>query len=653
MFGLSFSFEGFRILYASIAALMWLMTGLFSIEYFKGHKKPGRYFFFYGITFLSVLGVFFAGDLLTLFLFFEIMSFTSYTWVAQEETKEALAASKTYLAVAVFGGLAMLMGLFMLNHAGFGNIAVSEIFDLKEIFLWHGREGALSAEFGNGVTYLVVAAALLIVGFAAKAGVFPLHIWLPKAHPVAPAPASALLSGMLTKCGVFGMLLVAMLLIGGQETFGQVIFWLGVVTMVLGALLGVFSIDLKKILACSSVSQIGFITVGIGVLILSNGMNESAFYGVITHMINHSVLKLALFMAAGAVYMKAHTLNLNELRGYGRKYPFLGGVFLFGGCGLAGIPMFNGFISKTLLHEGIVEYMEELSAEGVNVSAYKVAEGAFLFAGGLTLAYMLKIFIALFVEKGEGEKIGRKEPSMSPVSAFAIGFSALLIVVLGMTPNLIFAKFGKLAKDFFFGFRLQTMVGKEIGSGILTDTGRFGLGSQWLNAENLKGTVISVTIGVLVYLVVVRLFLMSTNRKKTVYVDRMKSWMDLETSFYRPVFFGFLAFICALFCRICDSLVDGLVALLRNTVFAPRKHRMTIWVGTRLTHMLGSFMDGVVKLLNRSIFRNHPIRKSFVSVFAVTEMEVKQTFGLVTGSVSFGLLLAAAGLVITLLCLLI
>lgn len=651
MFGLSFSFEGFRILYASIAALMWLMTGLFSVEYFKGHRKLGRYFFFYAITFLSVLGVFFAGDLLTLFLFFEIMSFTSYTWVAQEETKEAIAASKTYLAVAVFGGLAMLMGLFMLEHAGFGKLTVSELFAAKEAFLNLGEKGALSSEFGNGTVYLLIASALLVIGFAAKAGVFPLHIWLPKAHPVAPAPASALLSGMLTKCGVFGMLLVAMFLVGGSENFGQVIFWLGVVTMVLGALLGVFSIDLKKILACSSVSQIGFITVGIGVLILSNGTNESAFYGVITHMVNHSVLKLALFMAAGAVYMKAHTLNLNELRGYGRKYPFLGAVFFFGGCGLAGIPMFNGFISKTLLHEGIVEYAEELTEAGMNASAYRFAEGAFLFAGGLTLAYMLKIFIALFVEKGEGEKIGKKASSMSPVSAFAIGLSALLIPVLGMTPNLVFSKFGKTARDFFVGSRLDMTSAEAFGNGILTDTGRFGLGSQWLNLENLKGTFISVTIGVLVYLVVVRLFLMSTERKKTVYVDRMKSWMDLETSFYRPVFFGFLAFICAFFCRVCDTLADGIVAILRNTVFAPRKHRMTIWVGTRLTHMLGSFMDTVVKFLNKTVFRNHPIRKSFVSIFAVTELEIKQTFGLVTGSVSFGLLLAAAGLVITLLCL--
>ena len=123
---LQFATDGFRVVYALLATLLWVMTLLFSKQYFYRHKHLTRYFVFYFVTYAAVLGVFFAADLLTLFLFFEIMSFTSYVWVAQEETEAALRASKTYLAVAVIGGLSMLMGIFLLDHA-LGTLTISEL----------------------------------------------------------------------------------------------------------------------------------------------------------------------------------------------------------------------------------------------------------------------------------------------------------------------------------------------------------------------------------------------------------------------------------------------------------------------------------------------------------------------------------------------
>lgn len=645
MFDLHFAFDGFRVFYTSLALFMWIMTWLFSVQYFKGHHKVGRYLFFNAATLAAVAGVFFAKDLLTLFLFFEIMSFTSYAWVAQEETDEAISASKTYLAVAVIGGLVMLMGIFMLWHA-FGTVDLTVIPAAAKEFL---KGSAAEGNFGDRRTYLVIAAFLLTFGFAAKAGVFPLHIWLPKAHPAAPAPASALLSGMLTKCGIFGMLLVSCFLVSGDETFGTVLFTLGVITMVLGALLGVFSVDLKRTLACSSVSQIGFITVGIGILTLSGGENMNAMYGTVYHMVNHSLLKLVLFMAAGVVYVNTHSLQLNDIRGFGRKHPVLGVFFAFGGLGLAGVPGLNGYISKTLLHEAIVEHAEELHEAGELAKAtfFRYAEAAFLFAGGLTLAYMLKLFVAIFLEEGAGEKHVVKN-SMTTLSGIAVIGSGILLPVLGLTPNLIFAQIGKAAAKFF----LNGEEAEELSS-LLLANGKIGLSGHWLSGENLKGSAISIAIGLLVYFGFVRTFLMKKERKNTVYVNRIPAWMDLEKSVYRPVLLSFLPFVFGLFSRICDTLVDGFAALMKGTVLAPRKNRMAIWVGTRVTHMLGSFMDGIVFLLNKTIFRNHPIKRSFVSLFAVSEQEAKQTFALITGSVSFGLLLAATGLVITLLYLLV
>lgn len=627
-----FTADGFRIFYALLAAFLWLMTGLFSIQYFKGHSHKGRYICFTVLTFFAVEGVFFAADLLTLFLFFEIMSFTSYVWVVQEETRAAIRASKTYLAVAVIGGLSMLMGLFMLQHA-FGSLMISDLRSHAEQFL-NGEGG----NFGNRRVYLYTAAALLTAGFAGKAGVFPLHIWLPKAHPAAPAPASALLSGMLTKCGIFGMLLVNCHLLSGDAAWGRVILVLGLVTMLIGALSALFSVDIKRILACSSVSQIGFITLGIGMVSITGGEGP-ALYGTVYHMVNHSLLKLVLFMAAGVVYIHTHSLDLNQVRGFGRKHPVLGAAVLSGVLGLAGIPGLNGYISKTLLHESIVEQITHLEARGAasGLSLFRTAEVLFLLAGGLTLAYMLKLFIAIFIEHGEGEKHTVKR-SMTPLSGIAVCGSAVLLPVLGLTPDRIFAEIGGAAEAFFNPY--------SGGRGVKLS------GIAWLSAENLKGAAISAAIGILVYIVVVRLLLMKKENGQKVYVNRIPVWFDLEDAVYRPVLLYFLPFVCAFFCRLCDRLVDGAAALLNHTVLAPRKKRLSVWVGTRFTHMLGTAMDMLVLLLNKTLFHKHPIKKSFVSVFAVSELEARQTFSLITGSVSFGLLLAATGLAITLLYLL-
>lgn len=628
---LQFATDGFRVVYALLATLLWVMTLLFSKQYFRGHCHLCRYFVFYFVTFAAVLGVFFAADLLTLFVFFEIMSLASYVWVVQEETEAAIKASKTYLAVAVIGGLAMLMGMFMLQHA-FDTLEISAFRGAAEEFL--AGEGG---NFGNRQAYLYTAAALLTVGFGAKAGVFPFHIWLPKAHPAAPAPASAILSGMLTKCGVFGMLIVNCHILFADGTWGTVILILGTITMVLGALLALFSVDLKRTLACSSVSQIGFITLGIGMISIMGG-HGIALQGTVYHMVNHTVLKLVLFLAAGVIYVNTHSLDLNAIRGYGRKHPFLAGAFAFGGLGLAGVPGFNGYISKTLLHESIVEHMHHLESHGMQseVGMFKAVEVLFLIAGGLTLAYMLKLFVAIFVEKGDEKAEGNKK-SMTLLSGIAVCGSAVLIPVLGVTPDVLFAKIGNVAEEFLCPPELITEEAHAI---------------HWLSLENLKGAAISAAIGVVVYIVVVRGILMKKENGRKVYVNRIPAWMDLEDAVYRPVFFSAIPFVLALLSRICDTLVDGIAGVLRATIFAPRRKKMSLRVGTKLTHMFGTAMDGIVFVLNKTLFHNHPIKKSFVSVFAVSEMEARQTFSLITGSVSFGLLLAAMGLALSLIYLL-
>ena len=207
--GLHLKMDGFRMVYTAIAVLMWGVAGVFSREYMAHYKNKARYYIFFWATFLATVGVFLSADLYTTFIFFEIMSFTSYVWVAFDERAESLRAAETYLAVAVIGGMVMLMGLFLL-HDVLGTLDMDEIGPAARAVL-AGRETFESGQavhvaggFGSAKAQLYVAGGLMLFGFGAKAGCFPLHIWLPKAHPVAPAPASALLSGILTKAGVFG-----------------------------------------------------------------------------------------------------------------------------------------------------------------------------------------------------------------------------------------------------------------------------------------------------------------------------------------------------------------------------------------------------------------------------------------------------------------
>lgn len=621
--GLRLSLDGFRVLYGTIAALMWLMTTLFSKQYFVHYRNRNRYYVFTLLTLGATVGVFLSADLYTTFIFFEIMSFTSYVWVAHDERKVSLRAAETYLAVAVIGGLVMLMGLFLLYNE-IGTLEINRILPFC-----HEIEDK---------TRLYVAGGCILFGFGAKAGMYPLHIWLPKAHPVAPAPASALLSGILTKVGIYGILVISCQMFLHDASWGRLLLVLGVITMLLGAFLAIFSIDLKRTLALSSMSQIGFILLGIGMQGLLGHHNALAVRGTLLHMVNHSLIKLVLFMIAGVVYMNTHRLNLNDIRGFGRKKPLLSFSFAMGALGIMGIPFWNGYISKTLLHESIVEYIELLEEQGLHseVATYKTIEWLFLIAGGLTIAYMTKLFVAIFIEKNvtNQEKLDTTKKYMDPFSTFAIVGSAIIIPILGFLPTLTQDKLADLGQGFMHGESPAHAV-------------------HYFTFVNLKGALISIVIGALVYLVIIRLLFMKTDENgNRVYVDVWPSWLDLENLIYRPILLGFLPFVGALFSRIVEWMTDGIVLLLGKTVLSPRKERGPI-IGTQTSYILGTIMNGIVRFMNMTFFRKNPKNVNYVERYAEYSTEIRTTGALIRRSLSYGLLMFSMGLIITLIYLLI
>ncbi len=631
-FGLHFKLDGFRALYGTIAAFMWMMSTLFSGEYFAHYRNRNRYYLFLLLTLGAALGVFFSADFYTTFIFFELMSFTSYAFVAHDERRESLRAAGTYLAVAVIGGLVMLMGIFLLY-----SITGTMMFD-ELTGLWSSYDKTLNVDITvpGAVRKLWAAGLCMLFGFGAKAGAFPLHIWLPKAHPVAPAPASALLSGILTKAGMYGILILSSYIFLGSSVWGSMILLIGVCTMVVGAVLALFSLDLKRTLACSSVSQIGFILTGVGMSGLLFEERGMAVRGSLLHMVNHSLIKLVLFMAAGVVFMNVHKLDLNDIKGFGRKKPLLNYIFLMGALGISGIPLWNGYVSKTLIHESIVAYtklLREGAVSGVlSAGMMRGIEWIFLISGGLTAAYMAKLYVVLFVEKNNDAKVQEKYDSlkgkyMNRVSAFALTVSATLLPLMGFFPGIIMNMLADMGQGF-----MQVKEAGEI---------------AYFSPGNLKGGFISVLIGIIVYFAVVRTWLIRKENGKAVYLNRWNPYLDLEDTIYRPVLLKFLPFVCGIVCRVLDSLVDTVVVALRKTVYRDSKLPHELEEGNAVTHMLGCVANMLEKAGNSTIRKKKQKNVDYEHKFALIHEELAEDKFIIRRSMSFGLLMFCIGLLIT------
>lgn len=614
--GLTFTVDGFRVLYAGIATFMWMVTAVFSGEYFEHYRNRNRYYLFQLITLGATVGIFLSADLYTTFVFFEVMSVSSYVWVAQDERQESMRAAATYLAVAVIGGLTLLMGLFLL-YTQVGTLRIDQLYEACQ-----GKD-------------VYVACFCMLVGFAAKAGAFPLQIWLPKAHPVAPAPASALLSGILTKTGIFGVLVISCQILLHDEAWGAFILIIGVITMFLGALLAVFSIDFKRTLACSSVSQIGFILVGVGMQGLLGEENEIAIRGTVLHMVNHSLFKLVLFLVAGVIYMNTHKLDLNDIRGFGRKKPLLAFVYLMGALGIGGFPFWSGYISKTLLHEGIVEYIHQL--QGVHIpevifseTSMQVIEWIFLISGGMTIAYMCKLFVAVFLEKNQDEKVqaeyDAKRKYMNPASTIVLTISAVLFPVMGMLPTFTMDKLADMSE----GFMGWNHAGHSV---------------DYYTWTNLKGSLISIVIGVAIYFLIVRPLLMKKQEDGSrVYVNRWSKYLDLEDYFYRPILLKFIPAVAGTVCLIMDRLVDGVVVILRKTIYKDSPQEIEPDEGNVITQHVGEALNKAQQLGNQTLWRNEPHNKDYKHNLALKYEAFKENAGFIGRSLSYGLILFCLGL---------
>lgn len=550
--GINFTLDGFRAIYVLIIAYMWAETTLFSREYLEHHHNRNRYYLFVLMTLGAIMGVFLSADLYTTFIFFEIMSLVSCVMVVQDETQAAIKAAQTYIAIAIIGGLATLTGLVILNNLA-GTLNIAELHDaVKNLISTSSNSISSISNAPDGLAVkkmLYVSGILIFTGFASKAAIFPAHIWLPTAHTAAPAPASALLSGLLTKAGLFGVLVLSSQVFTQSSTsysWGIFLLILALITMVLGAVLAVFSVNIKRTLACSSMSQLGFIMTGIAMqCLLPPGHNDLAVRGTVLYMVGHSLIKLVLFLDAGIIHMNTHKLDLNEIRGFGRGKKIFAFAFLMGGLGLMGMPLLNGYIGKTLIHEAIVEYI----AFSQQKFLFQCAEWTFLISGALTTAYVLKLFVMLFIAKPDKkfDNYKNKKYIKFTNSVFLL-ISSLTLPIIGLMPYKIADKIGFMGSGFMSAASSASLHHHAV---------------NYFSFEALEGAAISIGLGTVIFFVFVKNILMREDlHGEPVCLDLWPKWLNIEYLIFRPVIAGILPFIGALFARVTDLILSGPVTLI-------------------------------------------------------------------------------------------
>ncbi len=445
-FPMTFRVDAASLVVALVTAFLWLATAIYSMDYMKIEGKETRFAFFNLLTLAADLGVLLSGDFLTMFFFFEGLVIFPYALLAHREDEGALRGANNYLYLGLLSGLSLILGIMLLyNYTGSVDIAL------------------LSAVAGKQLTpqikYWITA--LMVAGFGVKAGIIPLHIWMPTAYPKAPNNACALSSGGMIKAGAYGIFRVVNMLFVPQvwdklqqiplQTIGYTVIWVGTITMFLGVLCALISENSNRMLGFHSVSQMGYIVMGIGCAAYMGADGAMGLAGALYHIVNHALFKASLFLCVGAVFFHTREINMYNLGGLWRNMPVAAIGLFIAVCGISGIPGFNGFASKTVLHHAILEayeYSAHLSG-GIRDAKLKLVEIIFMLTAAGTFASNIKLFALTFM--GKRQEKHADVPKSPRFISWAIIMLSASIVLIGLFPNWLLNNFiGPALKSFNF-----------------------------------------------------------------------------------------------------------------------------------------------------------------------------------------------------------
>ncbi len=399
-------------IFMTIVTIVLPLVGIYAFEYMGHYEQEQRFFGFYLMVYGVLLALSYAGNIVTFYLFYEMMSIFSMPLVFHFRTKEAVMAGLKYLFYSLTGAYCVLFGIYFLNqYTTTLDFTAGGTLDMSKVA---GNEGLL-----------LIVAMCMIIGFGVKAGMIPLHAWLPNAHPIAPAPASAALSSIIVKMGVFGVMRVVYYLFGANFLRGTWVQYawitLTLITVFLGSMLAYREKIFKKRLAYSTVSQVSYILFGMALL------HPQALTGSLLHILFHAVIKSALFMSAGAIIYKCGVERVDEMRGIGKKMPKIMWCYTLCSLALIGIPPASGFISKWYLATGSL-------ATGLPVISW-LGPVVLLLSALLTAGYLLPISIDGFFPGPDFDYKHLKKKDPTKQMLVPIMILAALAVLFGIFPN--------------------------------------------------------------------------------------------------------------------------------------------------------------------------------------------------------------------------
>ena len=413
-----------------ILSALAALYGLDYLKHYYGKKNIGSVWFFFNILVASMILVIIARNAVLFLAAWEVMSVSSFFLVMFEGEKEEVRnAGFIYLIAAHIGTLFLLVMFILL-----GNSCGSFDFSRMRIF-------------SDGITPSVIFL-LAVVGFGTKAGFMPMHIWLPEAHPAAPSHVSAVMSGVMIKTGIYGLVKILTFLGTPCEWWGWLLIIIGIISGILGILFALAQHDLKRLLAYSSIENIGIISIGLGfgLLGMSTGNHVLAIFGFtggLLHVVNHAFFKGLLFLGAGAVLHETGTREIDVLGGLLKKMPITAFCFLIGAAAICGLPPLNGFISEFLIY--FASFNSLFGSTVVVIVALSVI-AALAVIGGLALACFTKLFGIVFLgEARSGHCRDAREAGI--LMRLAMGILAGACVIIGFSAPVIPEFFDSIISD--------------------------------------------------------------------------------------------------------------------------------------------------------------------------------------------------------------
>ena len=401
--GIDLVLDGFGLLMLIVINLVGFVTSIYSVEYLRGrYTSPGKFFALFLFLVAALNGLVLSGDIFNMYVFLEMACLASYSLVAFGCERQDFEASIRYQILGTVGSFFILLGIGFLYSA----TGTLDLADMSVIL----REAKNLGGLNKAIMFSVP---LFMFGFSMKAALVPFHAWLPDAHPSAPAPISAMLSGVVIKvCSIYGIVRIFFGVIGMTPALYHVLLYAGLISIFFGALSAIEQTDFKRMLAFSSISQVGYVMLGFGL------GTPLGFAGALFHILNHAAFKSLYFLVAGSVEHSTGTRNMTKLGGISEKMPVTTLASLFASCSLSGIPPFGGFWSKLLIIFACIQ-------------SGNVTVGIMAALGSvLTLAYFLKIQRLVFFRKLPEYLAGIKEVPFLMCAAMVI--MALVCLGLGL-----------------------------------------------------------------------------------------------------------------------------------------------------------------------------------------------------------------------------